>query len=89
MDREGDAPPEDVGGPGSFEDFLTTIASPFNKDCVEALKLAESQGYEPFDLAKKQIALAENYENDRQVWLSALDKTVAPPSPTGPSIRFV
>lgn len=89
MAGEGDAPPEDVGGPGGFEDFLATISDPFNEDCVDALKWAESQGYEPFDLVKKQQELTEHYEDDRQVWLNVLEKTVAPPRQTGPSLRFV
>ena len=45
MAGEGDAPPEDVGGPGGFEHFLATISDPFNEECLDALKWGEAQGY--------------------------------------------
>lgn len=69
---EGDAPPEDVGGPGGFEDFLVTISNPFNTECLDALKWGEAQGYAPFDLEKKQRELADGFEDDRRMWLEML-----------------
>ena len=92
MDGKGDAPPEDVGGPGGFEDFLVTISSPFNAGCVDALAWAESQGYEPFDLKNKQRDLAEQFEDYRSVWLGTLGKAHAStgkPADAGRSLRFV
>ena len=89
LDGEGDAPPEDAGGPGGFEGFLATISNPFNEECVDALRWAESQGYEPFDLTRKQRGLAENYENDRQAWLNALRETSAAVARPERSLRFV
>lgn len=89
MRGDGDAPPEDVGGPGGFEDFLATISNPFNEECIDALKWAESQGYAPFDLAKKQRELADCFEDDRRVWLEALGETGESSNRPGKSLRFV
>lgn len=89
MRGEGDAPPEDVGGPGGFEDFLATVSNPFNEECLDALKWAESQGYAPFDLAKKQRELADCFEDDRRAWLEALDETGESSNRPGESLRFV
>lgn len=88
MAGEGDAPPEDVGGPGGFEDFLVTISNPFNEGCIDALKWAEAQGYAPFDLTKKQRKLAECFEDDRRSWLTMLGQG-EPQSQAGPSLRLV
>lgn len=89
MRGEGDAPPEDVGGPGGFEHFLTTISDPFNEECLDALKWGEARGYEPFDLAKKQRELAESFEDDRREWLEALAQMGTAANQPGSSPWFV
>ena len=71
---EGDAPPEDVGGPGGFEDFLIAISNPFNEECLDALKWGEAQGYTSFELEKKQRELEECFEDDRRTWLEVLNR---------------
>ena len=89
MAGEGDAPPEDVGGPGGFEHFLVTISDPFNEERLDALKWGEAQGYAPFDLAKKQQELADSFEDDRREWLEMLAQAGAAASQPGSSLRFV
>lgn len=46
----GDAPPEDVGGPGGFDRLLVTLAGPKGRERDEALVWAKSQGFEHFNL---------------------------------------
>lgn len=86
---EGDAPPEDVGGPSEFEDFLVTISDPFNNGCLDALKWGEAQGYEPFDLKKKQRELAECFEDDRRAWQEILGSSGLAADESGSTLRFV
>jgi hypothetical protein len=45
----GDAPPEDVGGPGGFGDFLEIIADPKHEDYEHITQWAKSQWWRPFD----------------------------------------
>lgn len=89
MAGEGDAPPEDVGGPDGFEHFLATISDPFNEECLDALKWGEAQGYAPFDLRKKQRELADSFEGDRREWLEMLAQAGATDSQVGSPLRFV
>lgn len=86
---EGDAPPEDVGGPGGFEDFLVTISDPFNNECLDALEWGEAQGYEPLDLEKKQRELAECFEDDRLAWQDILGGSGPAANEPGATLRFV
>lgn len=48
---EGDAPPEDVGGPYGYENFLAVVANEDDPGCADARAWALSQFWEPFDLA--------------------------------------
>lgn len=89
MAGEGDAPPEDVGGPGGFEHFLAAISDPFNEECLDALKWGEAQGYAPFDLVKKQQELTDGFEDDRREWLEMLGQTGAEARQPGSSLRIV
>ena len=52
LSGEGDAPPEDVGGPGSFAEFLAIINNPKHEDFESMKSWAESQGWKPFDYPK-------------------------------------
>ena len=47
---EGDASPEDAGGPGGFKDFLRVIADPADPEHDEMVAWGESLFYEPFSL---------------------------------------
>jgi Plasmid pRiA4b ORF-3-like protein len=49
LDGEGNAPPEDVGGEGGFEEFLHIIRDPNHPDYEHMVNWGASQGYEPFD----------------------------------------
>ena len=69
VDGAGDAPPEDVGGPGGFERFLQVVANPKDPDHESMLAWAESQMAFPFDLAAKQRELAESFDADRERWM--------------------
>lgn len=68
----GDAPPEDVGGIGGFEDFLKVVADKDDPRYLDALIWAESQMARPFDLGEKQRELASHFKRDRDRWQSAL-----------------
>lgn len=46
----GDAPPEDVGGPGGFRHFLEVLADPDDPDHEDMKAWGWSQFYEPFSL---------------------------------------
>jgi hypothetical protein len=46
---EGDAPPEDVGGPEGFDDFLRVMADPGGEEYEESLAWSRSQGWSRFD----------------------------------------
>lgn len=48
-DGAGDAPPEDVGGPGGYEDFLKILADPTDPDHAEVRSWGEDQGFEHFN----------------------------------------
>lgn len=50
LDGEGDAPPEDVGGAGGFESFLSVMEDPENPDNDDLAAWAESQGFTPYTL---------------------------------------
>lgn len=49
---DGDAPPEDVGGAGGFEEFLRAIADSKDPDHNHMLAWGKSQGFEHFDLKR-------------------------------------
>lgn len=49
LDGEGTAPPEDVGGPPGYEQFLLTYHNPTDPDYEEIRAWAESQQYRPYD----------------------------------------
>ena len=55
---EGDAPPEDVGGEGGFEDFLLVLADSKHEEHEHFKTWGESQGFEHFsvDAANKRLA---------------------------------
>ena len=53
----GDAPPEDVGGEGGFQEFLMTVSDPEDPECAEMREWGLSQGFEPFDLVGVQARL--------------------------------
>jgi len=54
LDGSGDAPPEDVGGPYGFHDFLEIMKDPSHEEYVEMAEWAKSQRFEHFDLKAKQ-----------------------------------
>ncbi|WP_377887570.1 plasmid pRiA4b ORF-3 family protein [Alkalihalobacillus sp. R86527] len=49
-DGEGNAPPEDVGGEGGYEEFLKIIDDESHPDHEHMVNWGEMQGYEKFDL---------------------------------------
>ena len=49
---EGDAPPDDVGGPWGYENFLAVVSDENDPGCAEARAWALSQFWEPFDLER-------------------------------------
>lgn len=48
----GDAPPEDVGGSGGFEEFLEVIQNPASQEYEQANQWAEMQRWSRFDRDK-------------------------------------
>ena len=46
---EGDSPPEDVGGPGGFADFLEILSNPEHEEYEQLSRWAKSQWWKPFD----------------------------------------
>ena len=72
VDGAGDAPPEDVGGPGGFEEFLQVVANPKHPDHEDMLAWADAQMAYPFDLAAKQRELADCWDSDRALWRQRL-----------------
>lgn len=55
----GDCPPEDVGGPGGYAEFLKTLSNPKHKDHDFTKSWAESQWWKPFDLAHTNNLMRE------------------------------
>ena len=49
LSGEGDSPPEDVGGPGGYAEFLKIIADPEHEDYEEMNEWVKSQWWRPFD----------------------------------------
>lgn len=49
LSGKGDAPPEDVGGPGGYAEFVSVIADPAHEDYEQMTAWAESQWWKPFD----------------------------------------
>ena len=47
---KGDAPPEDVGGPGGYGEFLKIMADPSHEEYEDMKEWADSQHYRLFDL---------------------------------------
>ena len=52
LSGEGDSPPEDVGGPDGFAEFLDIINNPKHEEHEEMKIWAEGQEWEPFCLEK-------------------------------------
>jgi len=52
LSGEGDAPPEDVGGPDGFAEFLTIINNPKHEEFESMKSWAEGQRWKPFDYSK-------------------------------------
>lgn len=52
IDGEGNSPPEDVGGPYGFEDFLAVMANPEHEEYESMKQWSEGQGYFDFNLEK-------------------------------------
>lgn len=50
LDGEGTAPPEDVGGPPGYEEFLKVYHDPTHPDYLTTYAWAESMSYLPFDV---------------------------------------
>ena len=50
LSGHGDAPPEDVGGPGGWAEFQAVIADPDNEDHEWMTQWAKGQHWHPFDL---------------------------------------
>jgi len=49
LSGEGDAPPEDAGGPGGYAEFLEIIANPEHEEYEHLILWAKSQRWELFD----------------------------------------
>ncbi|GKV69251.1 hypothetical protein NCCP2716_17490 [Sporosarcina sp. NCCP-2716] len=49
LDGEGEAPPEDVGGPPGYAAFLETIANPDDPEYDHMITWARSNGYRPYN----------------------------------------
>ncbi|WP_391204726.1 plasmid pRiA4b ORF-3 family protein [Psychrobacillus sp. L4] len=52
LDGEGTAPPEDVGGPPGYEEFLKVFQDPTHPDYLRTYAWAEEQLYLPLDIDK-------------------------------------
>jgi hypothetical protein len=52
LSGEGDAPPEDVGAPAGFAEFLTIINNPKHEEFKSMINWAEGQGWKPFDYSR-------------------------------------
>lgn len=70
----GDAPPEDVGGIGGFEDFLKVVTDKNDPHHLDALIWADEQMARPFDLGEKQRELAGHFKQDHDRWKNAISQ---------------
>ena len=52
LDGEGTAPPEDVGGPPGYEEFLKVYQDPTHPDYLSTYAWAEQQYYLPLDIPR-------------------------------------
>lgn len=83
----GDAPPEDVGGEGGFEDFLRAIEDPSDEEHDMTLEWGEGQGFERFKLplTNKRLshwqdwARTDTNEMPRKAQIRAFGKVIAQP----------
>ena len=57
LEGEGKAPPEDVGGPGGFSEFMGIISNPDYEDYETMQEWAESQRFKEYDPKKIQSDL--------------------------------
>ena len=57
LEGEGKAPPEDVGGPGGFSEFMGIISNPDYEDYETMQEWAESQRFKEYDPEKIQSNL--------------------------------
>jgi len=63
LSGEGDSPPEDVGGPGGYADFLEIIADPEHGDYRETKEWAEAQWWGPFDFEMTARLIKNIFKN--------------------------
>ena len=83
----GEAPPEDVGGEGGFEDFLRTIEDPCDCEYEATRMWGEGQGFEHFNqaLANKRLSHWRDWTRTdtnmmpREAQIRAFGKVVADP----------
>ena len=61
IEWEGDCPPEDVGGPGGYQEFLSVINNPKDSDYIETKVWAKSQGYKPYDVEQVNKTLKTRF----------------------------
>jgi len=61
LSGEGDSPPEDVGGPGGFANFLEVIADPEHEDYEHLTEWAKSQWWKPFDFELVARSIKSRY----------------------------
>jgi len=61
IEWEGDCPPEDVGGPGGYQEFLSVIKNPKDSDYKETKVWAKSQGYKPYDVEQVNKTLKTRF----------------------------
>ena len=76
----GDAPPEDVGGSGGFEEFLGIIDDPSHEEHKETTKWAKSQRWEQFDFDAVARRINTNYGriiSDTEIKTAVLDEAIA------------
>lgn len=86
-DGSGDAPPEDVGGEGGFEEFLRVIADPSDSEYEHFTAWGEGQGFERFSerAANARLARWQDFartdidEMPRQAQLAAFGKVLVKP----------
>ncbi|WP_342509658.1 hypothetical protein [Sporosarcina sp. FSL K6-2383] len=52
LDGEGTAPPEDVGGPPGYEEFLKVFRDPTHPEYLSIITWAKQQYYLPLDMAE-------------------------------------
>jgi hypothetical protein len=64
---EGDAPPEDVGGPGGYAELLRVLADPKDPEYEHLKRWADGMRWGPFDMENTNRRLKHSLRNGR-VW---------------------